>query len=57
MADPRERTDLPAVRRLTVPEWLRGRLTDFRRAEAARRVLCEHDEAAPPCAICSVRYW
>ncbi|WP_328456632.1 hypothetical protein [Amycolatopsis sp. NBC_00438] len=45
------------VRRLTAREWLRGRLTDHRRSEAACNALCEHDETTAPCWICSVRYW
>jgi hypothetical protein len=58
MADPgTARELLPGVRRLTLLEWLRGRLTDLRRSEAARNALCEHDERTAPCAVCSVRYW
>jgi len=50
-------SELPGLRRLTVLEWLRGRLTDSRRSEAACNALCEHDETTAPCWICSVRYW
>ncbi|UOZ06039.1 hypothetical protein [Amycolatopsis sp. WQ 127309] len=49
--------ELPGLRRLTVREWLRGRLTDHGRAKAACNALCEHDEKSAPCWICSVRYW
>lgn len=44
------------LRRLTPLEWLRGWLTDLRRAEAARNALCEHDDRSAPCAVCVVRY-
>ncbi|WP_285484137.1 hypothetical protein [Amycolatopsis sp. NBRC 101858] len=44
-------------RRPTVREWLRGRLADIRRSDAACRALCEHDDKSAPCRICSVRYW
>ncbi|KAA9166067.1 hypothetical protein FPZ12_003705 [Amycolatopsis acidicola] len=47
----------PGSGRLTLREWLRRRLTDFRRSEAARNALCDHDETSAPCWICSVRYW
>lgn len=49
--------ELPGFRRLTALEWLRGRLTDRWRSKAACNALCEHDEKAAPCWICSVRYW
>ncbi|MFE5570765.1 MULTISPECIES: hypothetical protein [Amycolatopsis] len=49
--------ELPGYRPLTVFEWLCGRLKDFRRSQAARHVLCEHDETTAPCSVCSVRYW
>jgi hypothetical protein len=57
MTDPVTASELSEFPRRTVLEWLRGRLTDFRRSEAARNVLCEHDERTAPCAVCSVRYW
>ncbi|MFJ1766901.1 hypothetical protein ACIOD2_41685 [Amycolatopsis sp. NPDC088138] len=49
--------ELSGIRRLTVREWLSGRLRDHRRAKAACEALCEHDEKTAPCWICSVRYW
>ncbi|MEU7791591.1 hypothetical protein [Amycolatopsis sp. NPDC049159] len=54
---PHDASALPGLRRLTALEWLRGRLTDRRRATAACTALCEHDEKTAPCWICSVRYW
>jgi hypothetical protein len=56
MTDPVTAPEL-SESRPTLLEWLRGRVTDFRRAEAARNALCEHDERTAPCAVCSVRYW
>lgn len=50
------RGEVPGIR-LTVLHWLRGRLTDIRRSDAACRALCEHDDESVPCRICSVRYW
>ncbi|MBK1787466.1 hypothetical protein [Prauserella cavernicola] len=49
--------DLPGFRRLTVREWVLGRLVDLRRSSAARNALCEHDERTAPCSRCWVRYW
>jgi len=49
--------ELPGYRRLTALEWLCARLKDFRRSQAARHVLCEHDENTAPCSVCAVRYW
>jgi len=50
------RGEVPGLR-LTVLAWLRGRLTDIRRSDAACRALCEHDDKSIPCRICAVRYW
>jgi len=57
MTDPVTAPELSESRRPTLLEWLRGRVTDLRRSEAARNALCEHDERTAPCAVCSVRYW